>query len=102
MSLAMVCQGVRRCLSARTCIARTVAIRHQAVIQAPYIAYRDYSSTAELPPIVTYDEVVKALEDSSAVVIDVRQAEELERDGVIPGALHIPLADLEVCVVCSV
>ena len=59
--------------------------------------YRSYSSKLQdLPPIVTYEEVVKALEDSSAVVIDVRQPEELERDGVIPGALHIPLGDLEV------
>merc|ERR1719430_1020367 len=56
----------------------------------------NYSSEVkQLPPIVTYEEVVKALADSSAVVIDVRQAEELERDGTIPGALHIPLADLE-------
>ena len=59
--------------------------------------YRSFSSKfQDLPPIVTYEEVVKVLEDSSAVVIDVRQPEELERDGVIPGALHIPLGDLEV------
>ena len=59
--------------------------------------YRNYSSKfQDLPPTVTYEEVVKALEDSSAVVIDVRQPEELERDGAIPGALHIPLGDLEV------
>jgi hypothetical protein len=59
--------------------------------------YRSYSSKLQdLPPIVTFEEVVKVLEDSSAVVIDVRQPEELERDGAIPGALHIPLGDLEV------
>jgi len=57
---------------------------------------RKYSSTVQnLPSSVTYEEVVKALEDSSAIVIDVRQPEELVRDGAIPGALHIPLGDLE-------
>ena len=63
---------------------------------------RKYSSTVkDLPATVTYEEVVKALEDSSAVVIDVRQREELDRDGAIPGALHIPLGDLEVCLSCT-
>ena len=54
------------------------------------------SKFQNLPPTVTYEEVVEALEDSTALVIDVRQPEELEKDGVIPGALNIPLGDLEV------
>lgn len=29
------------------------------------------------------------------LLIDVREDEELERDGAIPGALHIPVAELE-------
>merc|ERR1712179_443172 len=94
----------------RTCIFRHLAMTHhhqhhhqlpaitlsiQPVLPA-HLPVRNYSSVVnQLPPIVSYEEVVKALADSSAVVIDVRQAEELERDGSIPGALHIPLADLE-------
>ena len=108
------CQGARH-LSVRSCIARHLVITHhqqpshhhqhhhpvltvaiQPVLPA-HLPVCNYSSNVDqLPPIVTYEEVVKALADSSAVVIDVRQAGELERDGAIPGALHIPLADLEV------
>merc|ERR1712181_59117 len=66
----------------------------QQYLRSPF--YRSFSSKVQdLTSTVTYEEVVKALEDSSAVVIDVRQPEELERDGAIPGALHIPLGDLE-------
>ena len=47
------------------------------------------------PPTVTYEEVMEALKDSTVLVIDVRQPKELKKDGVIPGALNIPLGDLE-------
>ena len=58
---------------------------------------RDFSSKPlNLPPTVTYEEVVESLQNSTALVIDVRNAEELVNDGAIPGALHIPLSDLEV------
>jgi len=109
MFTSVACQGARY-LSGRTCIFRHLAMTHhhqhhhhlpaitlsiQPVLPA-HLPVRNYSSVVnQLPPIVSYEEVVKALADSSAVVIDVRQAEELERDGSIPGALHIPLADLE-------
>ena len=108
------CQGARH-LSVRSCIARHLVITHhqqpshhhqhhhpvltvaiQPVLPAHLPVCYYSSNIDQLPPIVTYEEVVKALADSSAVVIDVRQAGELERDGAIPGALHIPLADLEV------
>ena len=106
------CLGVR-CLALHS-LARPLAmlpcVRHHPVqgvspqpschkqLYAKSTLYRSYSSSKfqDLPPTVTYEEVVKVLEESSAVVIDVRQPEELERDGVIPGALHIPLGDLEV------
>ena len=111
MFTSVACQGARY-LSGRTCVFRHLAMTHhhqhhhhhlpaitltiQPVLSA-HLPVRNYSSVVnQLPPIVSYEEVVKALADSSAVVIDVRQAEELERDGSIPGALHIPLADLEV------
>ena len=100
--------GVRRCLSLHS-LARPLALLpsvHRVSPQpschkqlyAKSTLYRSYSSSKfqDLPPTVTYEEVVKVLEESSAMVIDVRQPEELERDGVIPGALHIPLGDLEV------
>ena len=112
----VLCQGARH-LSVRSCLARHLVITHHlqpshhhqhqhqhpaltVAIQPGLLAYLPVcnfsSNVKQLPPIVTYEEVAKALADSSAVVIDVRQAEELERDGAIPGALHIPLADLEV------
>jgi len=108
MFTSALCQGARY-LSGRTCIFRHLTMTHhhqhyhlpaitltiQPVLPA-HLPVCNYSSEVkQLPPIVSYEEVVKALADSSAVVIDVRQAEELERDGTIPGALHIPLADLE-------
>jgi len=53
------------------------------------------STEFQLPPTATYEEVLEALNDSTAIVIDVRQPGELEKDGAIPGALNIPLGDLE-------
>ena len=37
----------------------------------------------------------KLLEDSSVVFVDIRDVRELEREGMIPGALHAPRGMLE-------
>ena len=54
---------------------------------------RSYSSQV---PDVSYDQLVHILEDKSAVVVDVRNPQELLDYGAIPGAINIPLGDLEV------
>jgi len=55
-----------------------------------------YSSTARLPELVEYQAVKSALDNGEALVIDVRTERELVEDGVIQGALNIPLKQLKV------
>ena len=57
---------------------------------------RSFCQQASLPRDVTHKQLVDILETKSAVVVDVRTAKELERHGTIPGAINIPLGDLEV------
>ena len=59
---------------------------------------RSYSSQV---PDVSYDQLVHILEDKSAVVVDVRNPQELLDYGAIPGAINIPLGDLEVRCSCE-
>jgi rhodanese-related sulfurtransferase len=40
-------------------------------------------------------ETAAAERDAGAVVVDVREADERREHGVIPGAIHIPLSDVE-------
>lgn len=40
-------------------------------------------------------EVISRLNDASVFLVDLREARELERDGVIPGAIHVPRGLLE-------
>ena len=56
------------------------------------------SQQTSLPRDVTHEELVDILNTKSAVVVDVRTAEELTRHGDIPGAINIPLGDLEVMI----
>ena len=45
---------------------------------------------------VSYEQLLEILDKKSAVVIDVRNPEELAKLGAIPGAVNIPLGELEV------
>ena len=93
-------QSVKHQPVASTGVQTQTVLQHQ--LPKSYECRRYFSTVQDLPATVTtYEEVVEALKDSSAIVIDVRQPEELERDGAIPGALHIPLGDLEVWSVFS-
>merc|ERR1711971_217735 len=56
---------------------------------------RCFCQQTPLPRDVTHKQLVDILETKSAVVVDVRTAKELERHGTIPGAINIPLGDLE-------
>ena len=61
------------------------------------MSMRTYScQQPPLPRDVTTKQLVDILADKSAVVVDVRMVKELERHGTIPGAINIPLGDLEV------
>ena len=59
---------------------------------------RSYSSQVE---DVSYSQLLHILEDKSAVVVDVRNPQELLDYGAIPGAINIPLGDLEVRCSCE-
>ena len=59
---------------------------------------RSYSSQVQ---DVSYDQLLHILEDKSAVVVDVRNPQELLDYGAIPGAINIPLGDLEVRCSCE-
>ena len=63
--------------------------------QVPIITKRSYSQLS-LPRDVSHAELVDILKTNSAVVVDVRTPQELSRHGDIPGAINIPLGDLEV------
>lgn len=54
------------------------------------------SSSLEVIPNVDYIQLVDILKNKTATVIDVRNPEELTDYGAIPGAVNIPLGDLEV------
>ena len=60
------------------------------------ISMRGYCQPTSLPRDVTHGQLVDILDTKSAVVVDVRTPEELTRHGTIPGAINIPLGDLEV------
>jgi rhodanese-related sulfurtransferase len=49
---------------------------------------------------VDYEFVKRALTDGSAVVIDVRNADEIRNDGALPGAVNIPLANIPAALAC--
>ncbi len=67
-----------------------VARRHLADVDAARAAYLGPDDTEQL----TRDELLARIKSGSATVIDVRPAEEY-RAGHIPGALSVPLDDLE-------
>ena len=54
------------------------------------------SSSIEDIPNVDYIQLVDILKNKTATVIDVRNPDELTDYGAIPGAVNIPLGDLEV------
>ncbi len=60
------------------------------------MSMRGYCQSTSLPRDVTTEQLVDILDTKSAVVVDVRRPEELTRHGAIPGAINIPLGDLEV------
>merc|ERR1712079_288416 len=62
--------------------------------QVPIITKRSYCQIS-LPRDVSHAELVDILKTNSAVVVDVRTPQELSRHGDIPGAINIPLGDLE-------
>lgn len=39
---------------------------------------------------VDYNEILKAQNDSSVLIIDVREKEEIDETGKLPGSIHIP------------
>ena len=53
-------------------------------------------STLPLYSDVSYDQLVEILKNKKALVIDVRNPEELKDFGSIPGAVNIPLKKLKV------
>ena len=55
------------------------------------------TSKISAAPELNYQEFVEVLKNKSAVVVDVRNPEELRDCGEIPGTINIPLGDLEVC-----
>merc|ERR1711971_660867 len=64
--------------------------------QVPLVtSLRSFCQQTSLPRDLTHKQLVDILETKSAVVVDVRTAKELERHGTIPGAINIPLGDLE-------
>ena len=48
------------------------------------------SVTTNVNPIMEYEEVKAALADKSLMLIDVRNPDELEKHGKIPGSINIP------------
>merc|ERR1712059_242743 len=48
-----------------------------------------------IAPVVEYQQVVDALSSPSVLVVDVREPAELVNDGVIPGAVNIPLGQVQ-------
>merc|ERR1712126_257150 len=56
---------------------------------------RKFSSPPSSIPEISYNQLIEVLNSKSAVVIDVRNPEELVKFGEIPGAINIPLGDLE-------
>ena len=60
------------------------------------MSIREYCQPTSVPRDVTHGQLVDILDTKSAVVVDVRTPEELTRHGTIPGAINIPLGDLEV------
>ena len=54
------------------------------------------TSKISAAPELNYQEFVEVLKNKSAVVVDVRNPEELRDCGEIPGTINIPLGDLEV------
>ena len=57
---------------------------------------RKFCSPPSSIPEISYNQLIEVLNSKSAVVIDVRNPEELVKFGEIPGAINIPLGDLEV------
>merc|ERR1712098_1033845 len=55
---------------------------------------RKFCSSSSIPEI-SHSQLVEVLKSKTAVVIDVRNPEELVKFGEIPGAINIPLGDLE-------
>ncbi|CAL7940733.1 unnamed protein product [Xylocopa violacea] len=43
---------------------------------------------------VDYNELLKAQNDSSVLIIDVREKEEIDETGKLPGSIHIPMGDV--------
>ncbi|XP_043594754.1 thiosulfate sulfurtransferase/rhodanese-like domain-containing protein 3 isoform X1 [Bombus pyrosoma] len=43
---------------------------------------------------VNYNEILKAQNDSSVLIIDVREKEEIDETGKLPGSIHIPMGDV--------
>ncbi|XP_003398960.1 thiosulfate sulfurtransferase/rhodanese-like domain-containing protein 3 isoform X5 [Bombus affinis] len=43
---------------------------------------------------VDYNEILKAQNDSSVLIIDVREKEEIDETGKLPGSIHIPMGDV--------
>jgi rhodanese-related sulfurtransferase len=52
------------------------------------------STPARLPPVTQYEDVKRFL-DEGGLVVDVREAKELENDGRIDNAVHIPLRQVK-------
>ena len=52
-------------------------------------------SATEQIETIGLEQAQKLLEDSSVVFVDIRDVRELEREGMIPGALHAPRGMLE-------
>merc|ERR1712025_487205 len=55
---------------------------------------RKFCSPSSIPEI-SHNQLVEVLKSKTAVVVDVRNPEELVKFGEIPGAINIPLGDLE-------
>ncbi|OAD55929.1 Heat shock protein 67B2 [Eufriesea mexicana] len=43
---------------------------------------------------IDYNELLKAQKDSSVLIIDVREKEEIDETGKLPGSIHIPMGDV--------
>ncbi|CAK9828226.1 Thiosulfate sulfurtransferase/rhodanese-like domain-containing protein 3 [Anthophora retusa] len=55
---------------------------------------RTMSADEKKPFDVYYDGILKAQNDNSVLIIDVREKEEIDETGKLPGSIHIPMGEV--------
>ncbi|KAK9302440.1 hypothetical protein QLX08_005584 [Tetragonisca angustula] len=59
-----------------------------------YIDIKTMSEDDKKSLTVDYNDVLKAQNDSSILIIDVREKEEIDETGKLPGSIHVPMGDV--------